>query len=46
MSNLMGAAASVRELPVPPFVIGLIAFGFLATLLLWTLAYGKGRPHT
>ena len=34
------------ELPLPPWGFGLIAFGILVTLLLITLAAGKGRPHS
>ncbi|WP_375430567.1 hypothetical protein [uncultured Friedmanniella sp.] len=34
------------ELPVPPYVFGIIAFGLLVILLLITLALGKGRPHS
>jgi hypothetical protein len=35
-----------RELPVPSYVIGIIAFVLLSVLLLVTLAIGKGRPHS
>jgi len=38
--------AEVRELPAPPWVFGLIAFGILIALLLITLAIGKGRAHS
>jgi len=34
------------ELPVPPFVFGLITFAILISLLIFTLVVGKGRPHT
>jgi hypothetical protein len=46
MSILMAAAEETRELPLPPLAIGLIAFGILLALLLVTLSFGKGRPHT
>jgi hypothetical protein len=35
-----------HELPVPPQVVGIGAFVSLAVLLLITLAFGKGRPHS
>ena len=34
------------ELPFPPFVFGLIAFGLLNLLLIITVTLGKGRPHS
>jgi len=34
------------KLPAPPWVFGLIAFVILITLLLVTLAIGKGRVHS
>jgi hypothetical protein len=34
------------KLPAPPWVFGLIAFVILITLLLVTLAIGKGRAHS
>jgi hypothetical protein len=34
------------ELPVHPFLIGLIAFVILLALLGVTLAIGRGRPHS
>ena len=49
MSILTAAAEGTeqaRELPVPPLAFGLIAFGILVVLLLVTLSFGKGRPHT
>ncbi len=35
-----------RELPIPAWGFGLIAFGLLLALLLVTLSIGKGRPHS
>ena len=32
-----------RELPLPPWAIGLIAFGLLCAALLVTLTFGKDR---
>ncbi|CAN5144255.1 MAG: hypothetical protein H0V13_03280 [Nocardioidaceae bacterium] len=31
---------------VHPILVGVIAFGLLMALLLFTLGYGKGRPHS
>ena len=39
-------AEAARELPVPAWVIGLIAFGLLIGLLVLTWSIGKGRPHS
>jgi hypothetical protein len=38
--------ADVHKLPAPAWVFGLIAFALLFTLLLITLAIGKGRAHS
>ena len=35
-----------NELPAPAWVFGLIAFALLFTLLMITLAIGKGRRHS
>jgi hypothetical protein len=35
-----------HELPFPPYVFGLIAFALLMTLMIITLAIGKGRLHS
>ena len=32
-----------RELPIPPWSIGLLAFGLLCAALLVTLTFGKDR---
>ncbi len=42
----LGLTLLETELPVPPYVFGLIAFGLLIVLLLITLSMGKGRPHS
>ena len=34
------------ELPFPPLVFGLIAFGLLIALLVLTVILGNGRPHS
>lgn len=31
---------------VSPILVGLIALGLLVALLVFTLGYGKGRPHS
>ncbi len=31
---------------VPALLVGFIAFGILVALLIFTLGYGKGRPHS
>ena len=36
----------LRDLGAPAIVFGLLAFGGLLALLVATLAYGKGRPHS
>jgi hypothetical protein len=35
-----------RELPIPAWGFGVIAFVLLLALLILTLAIGKGRPHS
>jgi hypothetical protein len=35
-----------RDLPIPDWAFGVLAFLFLLALLLITLAIGKGRPHS
>ncbi len=40
------AAEQTSELPLPPVAVGILAFGLLAGLLMLTLSFGKGRPHT
>jgi hypothetical protein len=39
-------AESLRELPIPAWAFGVIAFALLMGLLALTLAIGKGRPHS
>ena len=40
------AGVGKTELPLPPIVYGLIAFGLLLILLAITVSVGKGRPHS
>ena len=35
-----------RELPIPAWGFGVLAFVLLALMLLITLSIGKGRPHS
>ena len=39
-------AEGLRELPIPAWAFGVLAFALLVSLLLLTLAIGKGRPHS
>ena len=36
----------LRDLGAPAVVFGIFAFGALLVLLVATLAFGKGRPHS
>ena len=35
-----------RELPIPAWAFGVLAFGILLIFLLITWSIGKGRPHS
>ncbi|MGH3339992.1 MAG: hypothetical protein ACRDPL_14360 [Propionibacteriaceae bacterium] len=35
-----------RELPIPAWAFGVLAFGILLLLLLITWSVGRGRPHS
>jgi hypothetical protein len=35
-----------HELPVPPYVVGVLIFALLCVLMLALLMFGKGRPHS
>jgi len=41
--HLLAAESHGRDLPIPPWAIGLLAFGLLTTALLVTLTFGKDR---
>lgn len=43
--GLLAAETHAEESGVPAEVWGIGALGILLTLLLVTLAFGKGRPH-
>ena len=44
--TLLETEAGGRELPMPAWGFGLLAFGLLVALLMITLILGKGRPHS
>jgi hypothetical protein len=46
LTLLEAEAEALNELPVPDWAFGVIAFGLLFSLLMITLAIGKGRPHS
>jgi hypothetical protein len=46
LSTALAAQEELRELPLPTWAFGLGAFLALLALLLMTLAFGKGRPHS
>ncbi len=35
-----------RELPIPAWGFGVVAFGLLMVLMVITISIGKGRPHS
>jgi hypothetical protein len=39
-------AEATRELPIPAWAFGVLAFGIFLVLLLITWSIGRGRPHT
>jgi hypothetical protein len=39
-------AEATRELPIPAWGFGVIAFALLIGLLLLTWSIGRGRPHS
>ena len=45
MLTLLEAAVH-RELPIPAWAFGLLAFALLLILLLLTWSIGRGRPHS
>jgi hypothetical protein len=46
MSLALVLLETERELPVPAWAFGIIAFVILLVLLGVTLSIGKGRPHS
>jgi hypothetical protein len=43
---LAQGAEETHELPVDPWVFGLVALAILFALLIGVLMFGKGRPHS
>ena len=43
---ILGLPLLETELPFPPLVYGLVAFGLLMALLVLTVVLGNGRPHS
>jgi hypothetical protein len=46
MHLIAAAEEQTRDLPAPPVVFGVIAFGLLMLLMVGLLMFGKGRPHS
>jgi hypothetical protein len=47
MKLLILAAVEEQSDPaIHPYVVGAIALGLLLAMLLFTLSFGKGRPHS
>ena len=44
--SVQAEAEALNELPIPAEAFGVIGFLILVTMLLVTLAIGKGRPHS
>ena len=43
LATVLAESAKGRELPLPPWAIGLLAFTLLTSALLVTLTFGKDR---
>jgi hypothetical protein len=43
LATVLAESAKGRDLPLPPWAIGLLAFALLTTALLVTLSFGKDR---
>jgi hypothetical protein len=46
LTYLAAAEEQTRDLPAPPYVIGLITLLLLLAMLVGLLMFGKGRPHS
>lgn len=45
LTYLSASEEPLRHLPLPPIVIGALAFVLLLVLMGGLLMFGKGRPH-
>ena len=43
---ILAAVEEQSDSALHPYVVGAIALGLLLAMLLFTLAFGKGRPHS
>jgi hypothetical protein len=43
---ILAAVEEHSEPAVHPYWVGVIALGLLIAMLLFTLSFGKGRPHS
>jgi hypothetical protein len=46
ITSLATEGEHLRELPVPPIVIGTGSFVLLMMLIVAVLIFGRGRPHS
>lgn len=46
LTLILAAAEESSDPAIHPYVVGGIALGLLIAMLLFTLAFGKGRPHS
>jgi hypothetical protein len=46
MHLIAAAEEQTRNLPAPPVLFGVLAFGLLMVLMVGLLMFGKGRPHS
>jgi hypothetical protein len=46
ITSLAADGEHLRDLPVPPIVIGVGTFVLLMMLITVVLIYGRGRPHS
>ena len=44
--RLLAQEEHLRDLGAPAWVFGVVGFAILTVLLVATLAFGKGRPHS
>jgi hypothetical protein len=46
ITSLAAEGEQLRDLPVPPIVIGATSFVLLMMLIVVVLIFGRGRPHS